>query len=37
VLETYRKMMAQVLSSDKIEIDDIDMLAEIIYLAYRPT
>ncbi len=37
VLTSYRTMMAQVLGSSKIEIEDQDMASEIIYLAYRPT
>ncbi len=37
VLDSYRSMMGQVLSSKKIEIEDPNMAAEIIYLAYRPT
>jgi hypothetical protein len=37
VLTSYRSMMGQVLGSSKIEIEDPDMAAEIVYLAYRPT
>jgi len=36
VIASYQKMMDQVLGSGKIEIDDPNLLAEAIYLAYRP-
>jgi len=37
VLQSYKDMMKQVLGSSTIEIYDLKMMAEIIFLAYKPT
>ncbi len=37
VLQSYKKMMEQVLGSSALEANDPKMMAEVIYLAYKPT
>jgi len=37
LLNKYKNLMEKTLTSEKLPEDDIDLLSELIYLAYRPT